>query len=395
MILVLTNMHKRISLIACLALYLVNQPVLAESRQPYADAHALQNIEPEEQRVWSSSLDFEKAIKKGGQIYASPELEVYLQEVMDKLYPEFKGSIKVHVVDSPVLNAFAIPNGNIYMHTGILARFENESQLATVLAHEGAHFVYRHGYYNQQSLKSSTGFATITAVLGVPVIALVGNIVAASSIFGYSRELETEADNIGFQRLIDAGYDPKEARKVFEHLAAEVKLSEIEESVFYSTHPKLQDRIENFTKLAQQHAFNGDAGIEEYQKHIAQVLMHDLDAQLSFGRYKHIIALLSDDKTRARYPATVSYYLGEAYRKRNAQGDMELAVRYLDEAIKANPEFAHTYRAKGLLLMSQHQNKQAIESFKKYLELVPNAPDKSYVQDYLESLNTAQPSSSQ
>lgn len=383
-------MSRRSLLVTYLSLCLTSQAVHAGSRQPYADVNALQNIEPEEQRVWSASGDFEKAIKKGGQIYSSPELQSYLQGIMDKLYPEFKGSIKVHVVNSPVLNAFAIPNGNIYMHTGLLARFENEAQLATVLAHEGAHFVYRHGYYNQQSLKSTTGFATITAVLGIPVVALIGNVVAAASIFGYSRELETEADNVGFQRLINAGYDPKEAHKVFEHLATEVKLSEIEESVFYSTHPKLKDRVENFTHLAQQYALDGNTGVEDYQKYIAQVRMDDLESELSFGRYKHIIALLSDDKTRSRYPIVACYHLGEAYRKRNEQGDTELAARYLDEVINTHPEYAPAYRAKGMLLMGQQKKELAITLFKKYLELAPSAPDKSYVQDYLDSMSSTQ-----
>lgn len=371
---------------ALIAGMLVSQLALADTRMPYTDASALQKLEADEQRVWSASSDFEKAIRKGGQMYASPELDAYLQGVMDKLYPEFVGHIKVHVVNSPVLNAFAIPNGHIYMHTGLLARFDNEAQLATVLAHEGAHFVYRHGYFNQQSVKGSTAFATITAVIGIPIVGLMGNIIAASSIYGYSRELETEADNMGFNRLVKAGYDPNEAHKVFEHLAKEVKLSEVQESFFYSTHPKLKDRVENFTKLAAQQSGSGVMNESEYASQMDQLRIKTLEQELSFGRYKHIIAMLSDEKVLKRYPPTVHYYLGEAYRKRNEKEDADTAMREFDRVVELQSDFPPVYRAKGLLLMSQNKNALAVAEFKRYLELAPEASDKSYVHGYLETL---------
>lgn len=368
------------------SLFLINQIAWAESRLPYTDASALLKLEADEQRLWTTSNDFEKAIRKGGQIYASPELEAYLQGVMDKLYPEFAGHIKVHVVNSPVLNAFAIPSGHIYMHTGLLARFDNEAQLATVLAHEGAHFVYRHGYFNQQSVKSSSAFATITAVIGVPIIGLIGNIIATSSIYGYSRELETEADNMGFNRLVKAGYDPNEAHKVFEHLAREVKLSEVQESFFYSTHPKLKDRVDNFTRLAKQQSSAGVMNEAEYAAKVNQLRIEALEQEFSFGRYKHVIALLSDENVLKRYPSTVHYYLGEAHRKRNEKDDVDMALREFDRAIELNANFAPVYRSRGLLLMSQSKNEQAVMEFKRYLELAPEASDKSYVNGYLETL---------
>lgn len=377
---------RKISSALLTGILLMQQVAWAEARLPYTDASSLQKLESDEQRLWSASNDFEKAIRKGGQIYASPELEAYLQGIMDKLYPEFAGHIKVHVVNSPVLNAFAIPNGHIYMHTGLLARFDNEAQLATVLAHEGAHFVYRHGYFNQQSVKGSSAFATITAVIGIPIVGLIGNILATSSIYGYSRELETEADNMGFKRLVQAGYDPHEAHKVFEHLAREVKLSEVQESFFYSTHPKLKDRVDNFTRLAAQQSSTGVMNEAEYAAKVNQLRIEALEQEFSFGRYKHVIALLSDEKVLKRYPSTVHYYLGEAHRKRNEKDDIDIALREFDRAIELNADFAPVYRSKGLLLMSQSKREQATSEFKRYLELAPEASDKSYVHGYLETL---------
>lgn len=358
----------------------------ATERIPYSDAGVLQTLNEDEKRVWSASVDFEHAIDKSGQIYPSTQIEQYMQKIMDKLYPEFIGVIKVRAINSPQLNAFAIPNGNIYMNTGLLVRCENEAQLATVLAHEGAHFVYRHGYYQQQSVKNASGFATITAVLGVPIVGLVGGLIANNAVYGYSRELETEADNMGFQRLVKAGYDVSEASRVFEHLAQEVKLSDVEEKSFYATHPKLKDRIENFTKLASKVGTQGEKNEQVFSDVVSKARQDDLDAELSFGRYKHLIAMLQNPKTQQHYDLTWTYYLGEAYRKRNEKDDADFAMRYLNQAIQLMPDFAPSYRAKGLLLMQQAKNNDAEEMLKKYLELSPKAPDRSYVESYLETL---------
>lgn len=358
----------------------------AAERLPYGDANALQNLNEDEKRVWSASVDFEHAINSSGQIYRSSQIEQYMQKIMDKLYPEFVGVIKVRAINSPQLNAFAIPNGNVYMNTGLLVRCENEAQLATVLAHEGAHFVYRHGYFQQQSVKNASGFATITAVLGVPVIGLVGGLIANNAVYGYSRELETEADNMGFQRLVKAGYDVGEASRVFEHLAQEVKLSDVEEKSFYATHPKLKDRIESFTKLASKVSTQGEKNEQVFSEVVSKARQDDLEAELSFGRYKHLIAMLQDTKTQQHYDPTWNYYLGEAYRKRNEKEDSDLAMRYLDQAILVLPNYAPSYRSKGLLLMQQTKNADAEVLLRKYLELSPNAPDRSYVESYIETL---------
>jgi beta-barrel assembly-enhancing protease len=384
---ILMRLARLISAVV-LACYICSPNLIyAGIREPILDSLFIENLSMEEQRVWSASNDFEKAIRKGGQIYDSPELQIYLQGIMNKLYPELGGNIIVHVINSPVLNAFALPNGHVYLNTGLLARFDNEAQLATVLAHEGAHFVYRHGYYNQQSLKSASAFATITAVLGVPIIGLMGNVIAVSSIFGYSRELETEADNVGFHRLASAGYDVTEAAKVFDHLAAEVKLSEMQESVFYSTHPKLKDRVENFSKLAETYLPSGERQEAGYAAKVDRLRIESLESELSFGRYKHVVALLSDERVHHRYPMTLHYYLGEAYRRRGEKDDAEKAIKELNKAIELVPTYAPTYRSKGMLLMNQNKNDDAIKEFRHYLELAPDAKDKSYISDYIESLS--------
>ena len=87
-------------------------------------------------------------------------------------------------------------------------------------------------------------------VTGIPGI---GDLISLSSIYGYSKDLEREADAEGFQRLQAAGYDVSQAPVTFEFLLAEVEALEIDEPYFFSTHPALEERIKNFRELVQQH----------------------------------------------------------------------------------------------------------------------------------------------
>lgn len=109
--------------------------------QGHADTR---NLTPEEHRLWHSAAELDEQLEKADSLNEDEELRAYLQTVLHKLYPEYDGAITVRVVDSPSLNAFALPNGSIYINTGMLSRLENEAQLATVMAHEGVHFTNKH-----------------------------------------------------------------------------------------------------------------------------------------------------------------------------------------------------------------------------------------------------------
>ena len=150
----------------------------------------------------------------------------------------------------PTLNAFAMPNGRIYVHTGLLARLDNEAQLATILSHEMTHVDHRHALrftrdvQNKQILYTVLGVAASIGVgaaagsrarsgdpIGAAVLSQTANAVlglglqlaALASINGYGRDLEREADREGMARLVRAGYDPKEAPRVFKLLRDESK----------------------------------------------------------------------------------------------------------------------------------------------------------------------------
>jgi predicted Zn-dependent protease len=349
---------------------------------PYTSGEVAKPMSEDEQRVWSQARELDEIILKGGVTYDDEVLRQYVQGVMDRLYPDFKGHIRVTLLKAPHLNAFAVPDGNIYVNIGLLARFQNEAQLATVLAHEGTHFTHRHGYRNQQSLKDNTAFATYGSMLGLP--GLLPQLIAISSVFGYSRELETEADVNGYQRLAQGGYDVREAPKAFDHLMREVKAEDIKEPFFFATHPKLKDRFDNLTKLSSKAAGGGDgASRADYARVMQKARTDNLENQLSMGRVKSSLIVLEDPEHMQELPPYAPYFLGEAYRLRGDKGDLERAEAAYVKAIEAAPDYAPSYRALGILCMKKTRYHDATRYLGKYLELNPAAVDRKYVESYL------------
>jgi len=344
-----------------------------------------QQLTGEEQRVWYTARELDEQMEKADYLYEDAALQAYVQEVMNRLYPEYAGAVRVRVADSPSLNAFALPNGSIYINTGLLARLDNEAQMATVLAHEGVHFTHKHSLQQRRNTKSSTAFSTTFGmVTGIPML---GELMAASSIYGFSKDLEREADAEGFKRLQAAGYDVSQAPVTFEYLLAEVDALDIDEPYFFSTHPGLQERIESFRQLAAQYgSAGGYRGEEVYQAHIGALRERLLANYLELGQYQSVLLILTREDAFTRYPPSAWYYLGEAYRLRDGEGDADRAVAAYQSAVERVPAFAPPYRALGLHAMKTGQSGQAASYFNRYLELAPEAPDRAYIEMYRSQL---------
>lgn len=151
------------------------------------------------------------------------------------------------LINDPAVNAFALPGGPIYIHSGLVEAATNEAQLAGVLAHEIAHVALRHG----TSQASRGSLVQLPAVLAGAVIGQ-GSVAAElgqlglgfgvnSLLLRYSRSAETEADALGARLMAAAGYDPVEMAVFFERLEEEDGARPPE---FLSSHPSPGNRIE-------------------------------------------------------------------------------------------------------------------------------------------------------
>lgn len=369
------------------ALLLISSILLSCSTEPirsYNNFQETRQLTESEQRMWFAAEQLDEAIRKKQITYSAPEIRQYVQLVLNRIYPEFKSLLKVNLLDSPQLNAFVLPNGSIYINIGLLGRLDNEAQLATILAHEASHFIHQHSL-KQRATADGAAWAGIglEALTGIPFS---GSLLTQSILSSYSQSHENEADLEGFRRLGEAGYDLSEAPETFRILQDEVKALDIDEPYMFSSHPRLADRIDSFNQLIDEQ--NGNTGkiknqqkFLELTKPIREVI---LERYLSMYNYKVLLLILNDIEKRKRYPIHAGYYLAEAYRLRNDEGDYEKALKAYEETLSEAPEYAPAYKGLGLLLYKKHLKKEAEPYFLKYLELSPDALDIAYIKEYLE-----------
>ncbi len=147
-----------------------------------------------------------------------------IQKIVDRLTPEAAVTgmqFQVHVVDSPMVNAFALPGGNIVIYTGLIRSAETPEQVAAVLAHEMSHVTLRHGL---QRIGQSLGvWAGLSLLIG-DVSGLLGagvDLFQTASINHYSREHENEADQEGVRMLDAADIDPAAMPQFFSIMVKE------------------------------------------------------------------------------------------------------------------------------------------------------------------------------
>jgi beta-barrel assembly-enhancing protease len=370
---------------AFLILFMFISSSCATSVKPYTSAENIQQTSRTDVRLWALADEFDEDISHTSSLYSDADLQNYLQNILDRLYPDFQGRIRIQVLWSPSLNAFALPNGSLYIHSSLLARCSNEAQAATILGHEAAHFVDRHALRQTEQIHNTTAFANVLTIAGVP---LVGPLLAVSSTLGYSKELESKADRIAYERMLLAGYDTRESVKIFERMAAETKNMGIEEPYFFSTHPRMVERVESLNEMLEDMPpIDGEINTEVFMQLTKDVRIASLEEDISMNRYKSVIMLLEKtDMSSSGYPEYCKYYLGEAYRQRGDIGDEDRAFIAYQEAINAVPEFAPTYRALGLYYLKQKDYEKARKFLEGYLQRDPDAIDKNYIHHYIETL---------
>jgi predicted Zn-dependent protease len=340
----------------------------------------------EEQMLWRRAQEEQDTINRSGVLYQDAEIENYLNQIAKKLQPNSISpdiSFQIKVVKDPNLNAFAFPNGVIYIHTGILARMDNEAQLAALLAHEMVHCTHRHSMRVLRSLKDRTQTKTATAQNLAQLLGISGSI---ASISGYTRELETEADRVGLDLAVKANYDPREVLRLLKLLKQEIETEGIEEPYFFGTHPNVRQRIENVNNWLAEKYRGKIAGIKNgdvFQSRISRLVLDNARLDLRLGRF--FVAQRTVEKFLAAKPddARAYFLLGEIFRQRCRQDDAAAAIKYYEKSISLNPSFPEPHRAMGLIHYKDGEKRLAKKYFESCLLLSPDIADKAYIQGYL------------
>jgi len=192
-------------------------------------------------------------IEREVQVINDPTLHAYVNKIGQRLVNGMEGQkfpFTFKVVNDPSINAFALPGGPMYVHTGLIAAADSEAQIAGVLGHEMGHVALRHGT-NQAS---KANLIQIPAMIAAGVFdrgGIMGSLTqlgiglgANSVLMKFSRTAENDADLFGARLVHKAGYNPVELARFFEKLEAENGRSgKMQE--FFASHPNPGNRIKN------------------------------------------------------------------------------------------------------------------------------------------------------
>ena len=387
-------------------------------------------------------------LDKDGLVYSDTGLTQYLTTVGmavvgDQPAPEHV-TWRFRALRDSIPNAFALPNGSIYVHSGLLALLENEDQLASVLAHEATHVIAHHGYLSYRSYRKKAAASTIIGSVAVgssgvsgavaSVIAGMTQTILASTVAGYSRELEADADQQGLERMRAASFDVTQMAASFRLLQ---NTSDLElERVFYNDHPKLAERIEAVTKLAAGGA-PAPAPVEmtsERARRFAAAVEHpardSVQQAIDARRYRSAVASarrlvdMNPESTEMRYLLAEAYRalgprsalpsareLEPSGRKQAYANQFKLTAAEDEKRLLTLPEGQaawsdnqreseqqyqkalaldatnfKAYRGLGLLYEKSGRDQDAVAAYRKYLELALDPPDRARIQRHIDAI---------
>ena len=203
-------------------------------------------------------------LEQYGGKYDNPEIQAYVAELGNRLAEKSHRDHLIYhftVLDTPKINAFALPGGYIYVTRGIMAYMNSEAELAGVIGHEIGHVTARHGV--RQHTKGTLLSILTQVVSGASgnayaddLVGLLGTVL----IRGYGRENELEADRLGAEYSARIGYDPRRMLDVLQVLKNQeefekqlAKEQNRKPNVYhglFSTHPKNDDRLKEVTDAA-------------------------------------------------------------------------------------------------------------------------------------------------
>jgi predicted Zn-dependent protease len=244
-----------------LALALAVQPVLAADLPELGEVSRQYFSDQEEQALGRAIM---RDVYADPRYLDDPEIESYLNQLGYKLVSvsaRNQREFTFFVVSDPTINAFAMPGGNIGVHTGLLLAAQSESELASVVAHEIAHVTQDH-IARMVAAQSQSQWPTMAALALALLAARSNPNVASAAIastqaysiqnqLNYSRDYEREADRLGYEMLARADYDPRGMSGFFNRLQRANRFYDSSAPAYLRTHPLTTDRIADMQARAE------------------------------------------------------------------------------------------------------------------------------------------------
>lgn len=221
-----------------------------------------------------------KIIKLYGMPKPGDPVQRYVEQIGQRVAahterPEVR--YRFFVIDTPIVNAFAIPGGYIYVSRGLINQANSEAELAAVLAHEVGHITARHSAERySHGVLTSVGASIISSAIDKASAARALGLGSQLYLSAYSRQQEHQADDLGIRYLHRAGYDPFAMAFFLQNLDqytfmnARIEGKEEQKHDYFSTHPQTSERVAEAWSIAHQYppALKGSDNRDSYLKTI-------------------------------------------------------------------------------------------------------------------------------
>ncbi|SHJ58980.1 Putative Zn-dependent protease, contains TPR repeats [Malonomonas rubra DSM 5091] len=349
---------------------------------------AIMQVSPA-QEVELGRKSFGQAMQSMGGIYPDDSVNAYVDRVGQRVAryshrPELSYQFKVVNDSSP--NAFALPGGFIAISRGLLINLENEAQLAAVLGHEVGHVTARHSVQGMQRatlLNAAVGLAGVAAGEYSELATQIGGVTANLIDKRYSREQESESDQLGIDYMAQAGYAPQGAVELQEIFYRKIDQGQNADwlSGLFRSHPFSIERLQanrNYVE-ARYPTSRASYGLDRnaYLTAIDPVLQTK-EAYALYDEAKELeakgqldVAIETYHKAMQKAPehGLLLNGLGMAYLRSE---DLIPARRYLIKAVNVDPEYFQSRMGLGYVYLKNQDPAEASKHLKKSLELMPS-----------------------
>ena len=216
----------------------------------------------------ASAREHQRVLSAYGGAYEDPKLHAKLAGVVDRLVaasdrPDL--AYKITILNSPAVNAFALPNGQLYVTRGLLGLANDSAEFASVMSHEMAHVLARHAAMREEQARKTELISSVNDMLSDPQVGAMALARSKIALASFSRSQEFEADGIGVGIAAHSGFDPYGASRLLASMGRNVELRAASRGGdprsldFLSSHPATPERVKNAETSARQFKSAGSA----------------------------------------------------------------------------------------------------------------------------------------
>lgn len=284
------------------------------------------------------------SIRRSAPQITDPLVYDYLSSVIYQLVPSAPLSsrdLTLALIDSPDINAFAVPGNIVGVNGGLFLNASSEQQFASVLAHELAHLSQRHFARRLEQQETSAPLTIAGMIAGIVLSAVTQSDIGIAAIAGtqalavqnmlaYSRAHEQEADRVGMDILADAGMDPRGMPEMFEIMMRQNRLQGNRVPEYLSTHPLTQNRVSDTRNRAEQYPRRDVADAQEYHLVRSRLqVRYAGSASVAVETFENYLERPDTEKADA-----IRYGLAVA---RIRSGEYDRAISQLEELLQGSP----------------------------------------------------------